>query len=100
MVPFSSTLIFDALDGHFLIVPLSRRDAGIPVGRNHAVRGAMDLSRIEFAGIAGAVEHLQLAHARIGGIALARIANGQSVVAGRGQTELEPRHEIGVLVLR
>ena len=45
------------------------------------------------------IEHLQFAHADVGGITLARIADGQSIVATGWEFEFQSSHKIAVLFL-
>ena len=68
---------------------------------DHAVGGAVELPRVELRVLRrGVVEHLQFAHAGVGGVAFARVADREAVVAAGRQLELEARDEVRVLLLR
>ncbi len=87
-------------DGHFHEVPLAGGTQIAALDGHHAIGRAAELPRVEL-GVERrvVVEDLHLAHAQVGVVAAARIANGQAVVAGRRQAEVDPRGEIGVFLL-
>lgn len=87
-------------DRYDLVVPLAGRTKITASGGGHTVSRTVCLTRIELAvlGMLG-IEHLQLGHARVSGIALAGIANRQSIVATGRQLELELGNKVLVLLL-
>ena len=91
-----------AVDGDFLEVPFADGALIAARGGDHAVGRAVGLARVNL--LAGGlfvvvVEDLDFAHADVGGVAVAGIADGQAVVAARRQLEFEPGDEVGVFVL-
>ena len=83
------------LHAHFLEVPLAHGPEVTPLGRRHPVGRAVGLARVELGVLGGAVvEDLQLGHPRVGGVALAGVADRQAVVATGRELELDPGDEV------
>ena len=89
--PVEFDLDLRALDGDLLEVPLADRVLKAAMRRQPSRRR----SRGPAAGQASrdflviVVEHLEFAHADVGGVALARVTNGEAVVAAGWQLEFE-----------
>src|SRR5262249_50983141 len=85
-----------ALDGDLLEVPLAHRPEVAALRGDHAIGRAVRLARVDPPLIppVAVVEDLELAHAQVGGVAVARISDRQAVVAARRQLELDPRGEV------
>src|SRR5437870_4808381 len=68
--------------------------------RHHAIDRSVVLAWIQL-GVHGmrVVQHLHFAHAGIGGVTLARIADGQAVVAAGWELVLDASDEVGVFIL-
>ena len=92
-----------ALRGHFLHVPLAGGLHRASLGRDHVVDAAVVLRVLQRAPLArqrrSLVDDLQF-HPLVGGVALARRADAEAVVGAFGRhLELEPQHEVAVLLV-
>src|SRR5262249_7058839 len=89
-----------AVDGDLLEIPVADGPLEAAMGGNHAVCRAVILAWVEVGVLLGRIiEDLELAHADVGGVAIAGVADGQAVVAAGRQLYFQTGHEIAVLVL-
>src|SRR5678815_4365604 len=83
-------------DGDFLKIPFADWPLVAAMRGGHAVGGAVKLAWIEFPVVGRAIiEHLQFAHADVGGVAFAGITNGQTIIATGRKFDFEASHKIG-----
>ena len=89
-----------AFHGDFLSVPFAGFLEEPALGGDHAVGAAVVLRRMKLGiFLCGVVEHLQFAHAHVGGVALAGVPNSETIVAAFGQLDLQAHDKIVVAVL-
>ena len=86
-----------ALNGNFLEIPFTDRVLITAGGGDHTVGGAVSLAGIDgaFYFFVVVVENLEFAHADVGRVAGAGIADGEAVVAAGWELKVEPRLKIG-----
>ncbi len=101
-VPLSSTLIVEPLTvtSSKFHWPMGLRYPFC--GGDHAVGRAVSLARVERLGVLRmpVIQNLQLAHAVVGGIAVAGIADRQAVVTAGRKLELDSGHEVGQFLVK
>src|SRR6185295_3522853 len=90
-----------AFDRHFFVIPFANRALITASGGGHAVSGTVRLARIDL--LAGGlfvivIKNLQLTHAHIGRVALAWIANRQTVIATGRELDFKTHYEVGVFL--
>lgn len=88
-------------DGNFLKIPFTDGELIAAGGGHHAVGRAVGLAGIDgaFGLLVVVVENLEFAHADVGGVAGAGIAQGETIVAGSRQFKMQTGVKIGELAV-